>query len=327
MPSRVWSDMNVGNPGTGRHATDAGGPVPLLPRSSEERTSARVALLRAALRVLTFASLPLAARAAGALFRLPPRRRKIAEEERALAEARHERISTAAGDSISTWRWGEGPPILLVHGWGSRGARLASFVPSLLDAGFAAVTFDAPAHGASAGWLSSAPQFVGAIEAAAARFGPFRALIAHSMGGCASALAMRRGLSVERAVFIAPAANPGAFSQEFARFLRLPEPVMDLMKRRFERKFGYPWEEFDVPRIAGDFTAPLLVFHDREDRDVPWTDGAAIARAWPGAHLVTTSGLGHRRVVDDPALIQTAVEFLGAPPIAVGTRTSTGETR
>jgi len=40
--------------------------------------------------------------------------------------------------------------VLLVHGWGGRGAQLASFVEPLVARGFSVLTFDAPGHGASA---------------------------------------------------------------------------------------------------------------------------------------------------------------------------------
>ena len=69
-------------------------------------------------------------------------------------------------------------------------------------------------------------------------------------------------------------------------------------------------------------TAPLLVIHDRDDRDVAWTDGAAIAGAWPGAELVSTAGLGHRRIVHDLAVVARAVSFLAQSQGA--TRASSG---
>ncbi len=55
---------------------------------------------------------------------------------------------------------------------------------------------------------------------------------------------------------------------------------------------------------------PLLVIHDRDDREVRWDDGAAIAAAWPRAELVTTTGLGHHRIVSDGAVIQQVLGFL-----------------
>jgi pimeloyl-ACP methyl ester carboxylesterase len=138
------------------------------------------------------------------------------------------------------------------------------------------------------------------------------------MGGCAVSLAMRDGVRIERAVFLAPVANPGEFSNRFADALGLSDEVMDRMRRRFERRFGYNWQEFDVTRFVDRFSTPLLVVHDRDDREIPWSDGASIARAWPGAQLITTQGLGHKRVVDDPDVVSRVLEFLRPPAQAAG---------
>jgi pimeloyl-ACP methyl ester carboxylesterase len=45
------------------------------------------------------------------------------------------------------------------------------------------------------------------------------------------------------------------------------------------------------------------------DPDVPYDHGVEIARAWPGAELVTTSGLGHRAILRDPEVVRRAVDF------------------
>jgi pimeloyl-ACP methyl ester carboxylesterase len=57
-------------------------------------------------------------------------------------------------------------------------------------------------------------------------------------------------------------------------------------------------------------TVPALIFHDRDDRDVPYAHGEEIAGAWPGAQLVPTSGLGHRAILRDPDVIRRTVTFL-----------------
>src|SRR5438132_11640116 len=123
-----------------------------------------------------------------------------------------------------------------MHGWGSRGGRLAGFVEPLLEAGYRVVTHDAPGHGSSYGRLSSLPQFAAAMLAVAQRFGPAAGVIAHSMGGSATTLAMARGFTVSRAVFIAPAANPPAWVEPFAGLLGLSGATVDRLRGRGERR-------------------------------------------------------------------------------------------
>lgn len=275
----------------------------------KKSTNVRLSVIRAVFRALCAASPPLAATAAMALFRRAPRHRHSEDEQTALA-AGQRRDLRLDGRRLAVWQWGHGPAVLLVHGWGSRGARLASFVPPLTRAGYSVIAFDAPGHGASSGRLSSLPQFIEAIEAIGERFGPFAAAVGHSMGGAATTLTMGRGLAVERVVFIAPAANPAGFTDRFAKIIRLTPDVHARMRRLLERRFGMAWADFDVIAAAKKLTAPLLVFHDAEDRDVPPADGEAIAAAWPGAQLVITEGLGHRRIVHDPSVVSRAVAFL-----------------
>jgi pimeloyl-ACP methyl ester carboxylesterase len=59
-------------------------------------------------------------------------------------------------------------------------------------------------------------------------------------------------------------------------------------------------------------TAPLLVIHDRDDQDTLWSEGAALADAWPGARMMSTEGLGHRRILREPSVIEAAAEFVTA---------------
>ena len=212
---------------------------------------------------------------------------------------------------MAAWSWGErGPGVLLVHGWGSRGARFVDLGGALLASGFRVVTFDAPGHGASSGRLSSGPEFARAALAVATAVGPVSAVVGHSLGGFASALAIERGLAARRSVFISPSANVNTYSAQFASLLGVRDPVMASMRARLERRLGFEWKHMDVPRFAPAMRIPLLVFHDRDDREVRWDDGAAIAAAWPGAQLVTTTGLGHHRIVSDGAVIRQVLAFL-----------------
>lgn len=265
---------------------------------------------RAAFGAVQRASPALAARWAERLFCSPPRR-AISERMAAWLAAGRRFDLTVSGRRVAAWSWGDrGPGVLIVHGWGSRGARFVDLGGALLASGFRVVTFDAPGHGASSGRLSSGPEFARAALAVSAAVGAVSAVIGHSLGGFASALAINQGLPVRRAVFISPSANANTYSAQFASLLGVRDPVMASMRQRLERRLGFEWKSMDIPRFAPEMSIPLLVIHDREDREVRWDDGAAIAKAWPDARLVTTTGLGHHRIVSDSAVIQQVLAFL-----------------
>jgi pimeloyl-ACP methyl ester carboxylesterase len=225
------------------------------------------------------------------------------------------------GRRLAAWRWGSGPTVLLVHGWGGLGGQLSELVIPLVASGFSVVTFDAPGHGRSGRGLSSLVDFARAIEAIARETGPFAAAVTHSLGGAAVAFALHRGFRLPRAVFISPPARPADWAELFAERFGVTGDVMSLMRRRAEKRLGVSWSDLDVPSFAGGLTTELLVVHDRDDAEVRWSDGAQLARAWPGAQLFTTSGLGHRRILRSPEVVTRVVAFVteGVAPTAEAT--------
>jgi pimeloyl-ACP methyl ester carboxylesterase len=273
--------------------------------------STTLRLTRAAFGAVQRASPNLAALWAERLFCSPPRRPISQRMAAWLRDARRLDVSVGAR-RVAAWVWGErGPGVLLAHGWGSRGARFVDLGGALTATGHRVVTFDAPGHGASSGRLSSGPEFARAAIAVSKAVGSVSMVVGHSLGGFAAALALDGGLAARRAVFIAPSANADSYSAQFAAVLGVDAPVMASMRGRLERRLGFDWAQMNVPMLAPEMRIPLLVIHDRDDREVGWDHGAAIARAWPDAELVTTTGLGHHRIVSDPGVIQQVLAFLG----------------
>ena len=97
----------------------------------EKGTTVRMRFFRALFRALQALSPALAVRLAERLFFTPVRHNGSARV-RAFLES-GERIDVETGDQrVATWRFGEGPTVLLVHGWSSRGAHLRAFASPLL---------------------------------------------------------------------------------------------------------------------------------------------------------------------------------------------------
>lgn len=212
------------------------------------------------------------------------------------------------------WRWGRrnDPVVVLVHGWGGRGTQLKGFIEPLLARGLSVVAYDAPGHGMTGGSESSLPHFFGALEAVLRHLGPVHGLIGHSMGGAVAAMIMsRRPKEVGRGVLIAPPASLTESTHRIASVLGWQQALTAAVQRRIEHRFGIAWSEFEAERSAG--SQELLVIHDRTDREVPLGDGMRHVRAWPRGRLFETSGLGHRRMLDDPTVIEATVDFLAGP--------------
>ncbi|WP_224240167.1 alpha/beta hydrolase [Hyalangium gracile] len=276
--------------------------------STNVRTQLTRLALRATARVLGTVAPRQAGRWAEGLFRTP-RRTSPSRTARAVLEQGQQRFVDLCGEQVAVWSWGEGPRVLLVHGWSGYGGQLTAFVAPLVEAGFSVVTFDAPAHGVSSGRYSSLPEMARVIRAVAQATGGPHAIVAHSLGAAASALAMREGMAVERAVFLAPPTDPRKAVAFFSRELALPARAVEAMVERLEERVG-PLEDYVVPDFAPSLRVPVRIFHDARDEEVRVEAGEAIARAWPGATLVRTQGLGHYRILYTPAVLSEAVGFI-----------------
>lgn len=225
------------------------------------------------------------------------------------------------GVPITTYAWGDPrqqPYVLFAHGWSSHGTRIRAWVAALRAAGYAVVAFDQVAHGKSGGAQATLPDFTAGVLAVGRKFGPAAALIGHSLGGAAAALALHLGLQAERAILIAPAADPIDAGLRFARFVGMAEYLCQRMFALFAARLGISFEQQQAQHVVPDIGRPALIVHDLEDRDVPWAEGERYARYWPGARLLTTRGLGHRRILDDPSVIAAGLDFLRGK--AVGER-------
>ena len=257
------------------------------------------------------------------LFLTPPRQGAASALD--LIDARSS-IVEHKGRHIATWTWGsrkaqwgsdDSPAVLLVHGWGGYAAQMRAFVFPLLSAGFRVIAYDQPAHGVSDGRLTGLPDFADVMAEVAWHHGEVRSVIAHSLGGAAAALAIAkgqssssRGLRLDSVVAVSPPSDLVGYSRRFARWHWIPEPARRAMQAAIEERYGVRWEELELARLAPRLGAAALVIHDRDDRVVPWTQGASFAHQWPGARLLSTDGLGHRRILEDQEVTRAAADFI-----------------
>ena len=221
--------------------------------------------------------------------------------------------------------WGTGPAVYLVHGWGGRGSQLAPYVEPLVAEGFRVVMFDAPAHGDSdpgpAGpGRTHGVEFGKALDAVFAKYGPAEAVIAHSLGTISTYLTLRFGwLSTRRLVLLAPMVAAAPLFDQFQRALGFGARTRRAFDRHLDAFVGIPMAEFDARYQAARVDpVPTLVVHDRGDRQTPWADAVRLVESLPDARLVTTDGLGHRRILKDAAVIREVMAFLRAADASEG---------
>jgi pimeloyl-ACP methyl ester carboxylesterase len=220
----------------------------------------------------------------------------------------------------------DGPLVYLLHGWGGWRGQFAPIGRALAARGFRAVLIDAPNHGDSGpGTFGPGtgvlPDFTLTLEAVVRELGPAHAVVGHSLGGGCTALAILEGLEPRRAVFIAPAVDPEAFTRELAEMFGYGERIRTRMLETALRRSGHAVSEFVLPvglAARGDLP-PALVVHDLKDPMVHVNGARTMATAWRGAEIVLTTGLGHNKILRHDAVVETVAGFVAGTTIPPAT--------
>lgn len=215
------------------------------------------------------------------------------------------------GKPLAVYSWGEGPVILLTHGWNGRATQFWRFIDPLLKAGFRVVAFDLPAHGQSAGKSTDLFQIAESMHQVANQYGPVHGVIAHSISNAALVMALREGLGTNRVVCISPPGQSFVMLKNYAEALELSSGLQERLHKHFLNEYGEDvWKKTSAAQNVQELSIPALVIHDRDDREVTWEEGKALAQNWPGAEFLLTESLGHRRILRNPAIVDRSVEFL-----------------
>ena len=244
---------------------------------------------------------------------------KLAARARALPAAWRRTALPFESGRISVWTLEDDAPaarprVLLLHGWAGHAQQMQRLAEALHQRGFAPVLLEPPGHGHSDGWRSTLPQFVRALFTLQARQGPWHAVIGHSMGAMAVVHAAAQQLGAERLVLVSPPPPPAAVVNGFAAAFGLGAALAAHMRERIERREGVPLTRFELPWLRTRVAQPTLVVHDRGDRVAPASWGQTLAASLPAGQWLPTEGLGHRRLLDDPIVVQHIVDFVATPP-------------
>ncbi len=244
----------------------------------------------------------------------PPHRTRFT-----LAEPARSRLHSPDGEMM-TYRWGDvsrDPTIVLVHGWNGWAQQMERFIAPLQQRGFAVLTFDHIAHGASPGNRASLPVMIRSLERILGAVPHPAGIIAHSLGAAAvaSLLASSRR-ELQAAVLIAPPSDPRPYLTMLARMMGAPAKLMSPIQQSAERIAGLEFKRLVAdPWLVRRIRTPLMVVHDVDDDEVPISNGYAYTIG-SRTRVLATDGLGHRRILRDLHVIDQAVAFIARRRVA-----------
>ena len=214
---------------------------------------------------------------------------------------------------ITTYLGGAPPfKVLLVHGWSGRASQFLHIAEGLKKAGIPYISFTAPAHGTSNDKRSHMLEFAQCIEQLSRLYGPFDAIIGHSLGGTALMNSMTLGVKTNKVVLIGSHATITGSVKDFVKKFSLNSKVEKQLFKHLEVNYHKDYEKYGVVRLAKEYDVKALVIHDDEDTECNVKNAEDITAAFNKGELYKTKGFGHTRILANTDVVNKIVEFVKA---------------
>jgi pimeloyl-ACP methyl ester carboxylesterase len=281
-------------------------------------------LAAAALAVGVGSQLLRAGRLALARSVLQPVRRRPRPLPPALAEAARDIEIPVGRSSMRGWLLIPGPRpsgvVVMVHGWGYNGGRMASFAVPLLGNGIACLLLDLRGHGrnpnepaysaahlmddlrAARDWLDARPELAGLPAG----------VLGFSFGGLGALVSAARDPRWSAAAALAAPLGPMEATRLYLRSRGLPAELLSrLLRPAFTEVLGVDPETLSGPANLAGLDRPALIVHGHEDEVVPVEQGMGLAAAIPPDRVETlwVEAADHAGILEHEGAIERVAAF------------------
>ena len=204
--------------------------------------------------------------------------------------------------------------VLLVHGWGGGATQMLPIAKALVAQGFAPIILELPAHGRNRGVTTVLPQIARALDFSLTHLSQngteIAALIGHSAGAAACAFVAAKRAQPMKLVMIAAPENMQQYTEWFAQIFRLRESTRAAMQQRIEAQQNATMQQFGFQALAPQLQCPSLLVHDAGDPLHASASARAFAEKIANGQFFETTGLGHTKILRDPAVGERIAGFL-----------------
>ena len=200
---------------------------------------------------------------------------------------------------------------LLIHGWGTSGLQLSSFVEPLLNEGYEVVTFDHKGHGLSSSNYSSYIEFLRGAQAVMDHYqGEFDVVIGHSMG---ASVALKLSTHLKKSAFIAaiaPMRDVKEVLKRLSREVGISMKVMKSIVKDIEKEGHWTLDEATGFNFDQLNSHKVIYVHDRHDYVNPFDRSLELHQMTVKSQLIETQQLGHNRILRSRDVIQNILQTM-----------------
>lgn len=212
---------------------------------------------------------------------------------------------------IQGYEGGDGPTVLLMHGWSGRFGQFAELIESLTKGGFKVIGVDAPGHGLSKGKETNLPEFVEVIQLLLKSRGPIVGAIGHSLGGVSLLLSKKNGIDIPKIVTVSMPSISSGIITEFLKKIKGSSKTGESVRNAVVKKFNKSFDDFSAYKIASENfpKSDIMLIHDENDTEAPMYHFWEINKLFPDSKTLITQGLGHNKILRDATVSNQIIDF------------------
>lgn len=211
-----------------------------------------------------------------------------------LDTARQQRIAYDDG-LFMLYHWkGDGPTLLLLHGWESNSFRWKYVLPELQKRNYNIIAIDAPAHGMTDGKLFTAIKYAGIIKTVNSLYQP-EIIMAHSVGSMATIYSLYNhpNDALKKLILLGSPNSLEVIMKGYQQLVGFNNRVYKGLNELLKTNFGYYIKDFKSSAFAKAISIETLLLHAQSDVIVPAIASQQIHNALPKSELHITNSGGH----------------------------------
>lgn len=214
--------------------------------------------------------------------------------------------------NLKGWTIGDGPGILLMHGWNGRGIQFNKFINPLILAGYSPIIIDGPAHGDSEGRHTSYFEFSDVVRYIMRPEHKFniQGIIGHSFGASAAINCISKDKYQVKLVLISPALYLKNMLQTSFSNHGISLTMFNEIIEEYENYYGYSLTDDDPIKLIGELDADILLIHDKKDKATPFRHSEIASGLNNNIRLVATEGKGHGRILKSDRVVSESIYFI-----------------
>jgi len=210
--------------------------------------------------------------------------------------------------------FGQGNQVIIVsHGWADSSQSFNKMILSLTEQGYLVAAIDHIGHGKSTGNKSHLLSFIETMELLIEHFIEERidvkGIVAHSMGAIATLNLPHYLLEDKKIILISSPINFFELMFEKVEQVGISRKLLKRVLENISHKYGKKWQQLSSEYHRDKLTLDMTFIHDRHDRFAPITDLESFLQD-EKPRILTTSGLGHTRILGDTSVIDNITQVL-----------------